>query len=150
MAALVTYVDTAKQHEQSSTPVEPPASNRTVELNWEGQEKICSSLPMEEAEFKEIVVDFVAELHGRLEGMQGLLANEDYTSLAVEAHWLKGAGGTCGFDCFFEPARRLELAARAPAATGSGFAIAGDTPVRPADRIAPTIGTDGKIITNCT
>jgi HPt (histidine-containing phosphotransfer) domain-containing protein len=32
--------------------------------------------------------------------------------LAVLAHWLKGAGGTAGFDQFTEPARQLERLAK--------------------------------------
>jgi HPt (histidine-containing phosphotransfer) domain-containing protein len=35
-------------------------------------------------------------------------AQQDYTSLADHAHWLKGAGGTVGFHVFTEPAARLE------------------------------------------
>ena len=44
--------------------------------------------------------------------MQAACDGSDWTQLAELAHWLKGAGGTVGFDCFTEPARRLEQAAR--------------------------------------
>jgi len=37
----------------------------------------------------------------------------DHAGLAALAHWLKGAGGSMGFDALFEPARELEAAARA-------------------------------------
>jgi HPt (histidine-containing phosphotransfer) domain-containing protein len=32
----------------------------------------------------------------------------DHEALAQLAHWLKGAGGTVGFDAFNDPAARLE------------------------------------------
>ena len=44
--------------------------------------------------------------------MEEALANEDSAKLADLAHWLKGAGGTVGFDAFTEPAIGLEQLAR--------------------------------------
>ena len=38
---------------------------------------------------------------------------KDFTSLAKLGHWLKGAGGTVGFNQFVEPSCELELAAKA-------------------------------------
>jgi HPt (histidine-containing phosphotransfer) domain-containing protein len=40
------------------------------------------------------------------------LASDDLAELAQLAHWLKGAGGTVGYDAFFEPAVALEERAR--------------------------------------
>jgi HPt (histidine-containing phosphotransfer) domain-containing protein len=37
----------------------------------------------------------------------------DYPTLAGLAHWLKGSGGTAGFDAFTAPARTLEQLAKA-------------------------------------
>jgi hypothetical protein len=39
------------------------------------------------------------------------LSAGDFPALSALAHWLKGAGGTVGYDAFFEPARDLEHAA---------------------------------------
>ena len=36
-------------------------------------------------------------------------ATGDLAELARLAHWLKGSGGTAGFDAFTAPARELEL-----------------------------------------
>jgi HPt (histidine-containing phosphotransfer) domain-containing protein len=36
----------------------------------------------------------------------------DFDELAELAHWLKGAGGTVGFNCFTQPARQLEQLAQ--------------------------------------
>jgi hypothetical protein len=40
--------------------------------------------------------------------MEAKRAARSYTELAGLAHWLKGTGGTLGFDCFREPAQQLE------------------------------------------
>ena len=36
----------------------------------------------------------------------------DYAALAQLGHWLKGAGGTVGYDAFSDPAARLEQFAK--------------------------------------
>ncbi|MDR4488213.1 MAG: Hpt domain-containing protein [Nitrospirales bacterium] len=45
--------------------------------------------------------------------MDAAYSSRDFDALAKLAHWLKGAGGTVGFDEFFEPARELEFAIQA-------------------------------------
>ncbi|MDB5999321.1 MAG: luxQ 5 [Rhizobacter sp.] len=45
--------------------------------------------------------------------MQTALAQGDQAEMARLAHWLKGAGGTVGFDDFFEPSLDLEQQALA-------------------------------------
>jgi len=54
---------------------------------------------------------FVDQLPQKLRDMQASLAAGQLAELAQHAHWLKGAGGTVGFDAFFEPARDLETQA---------------------------------------
>ncbi len=73
---------------------------------------IYSSLPLDNREMREIVEAFVAELNERLQEVQAAFARGDFDQLAQLAHWLKGAGGTVGFGCFTEPARRLERLAK--------------------------------------
>jgi len=55
---------------------------------------------------------FVSRLENRLEAMEASLAERDFEALAGHAHWLKGAGGTVGFDVFTGPAEVLEQLAR--------------------------------------
>ena len=74
---------------------------------------IQSTLPMDDPEFCQIVVDFVQRLDSRLDGIENALASADYEHVRSEAHWLKGAGGTVGFPAFTAPAAALEQAARA-------------------------------------
>jgi len=45
--------------------------------------------------------------------MEVALEKQDMTELADIAHWLKGAGGTVGYDDFTKPAAVLESCARA-------------------------------------
>ncbi len=73
---------------------------------------VFSTLPLEDAEFREIVQEFVDVLQPRIASMQQALEKRDLTELARLAHWLKGAGGTAGFAVLTEPARRLEACVR--------------------------------------
>jgi CheY-like chemotaxis protein/anti-sigma regulatory factor (Ser/Thr protein kinase) len=56
---------------------------------------------------------FCQTLPVKLEAMRRALDAQRMDELAELAHWLKGAGGTVGYDEFFEPARRFEADARA-------------------------------------
>ncbi len=56
---------------------------------------------------------FALQLPAKLQAMAQALAQQDLAELAQLAHWLKGAGGTVGFDAFFEPAREFERHAKA-------------------------------------
>jgi PAS domain S-box-containing protein len=58
---------------------------------------------------------FTARLAEQLDAMDRALSARDFKELAGLAHWLKGAGGTVGYDAFTEPATELELHARAGA-----------------------------------
>ena len=60
-----------------------------------------------------VVHTFCRTLPDKLVAMQGALDDGRLADLADLAHWLKGAGGTVGFDVFFEPAREFERLARA-------------------------------------
>jgi HPt (histidine-containing phosphotransfer) domain-containing protein len=60
-----------------------------------------------------VVRTFGRTLPGKLAAMRVALDSGRLDDLADLAHWLKGAGGTVGFDVFFEPAREFERLARA-------------------------------------
>ena len=60
-----------------------------------------------------VVASFCAQFPGKLGEMEAALAAGEHAALAALAHWLKGAGGSVGFDALFEPARELEAAAKA-------------------------------------
>lgn len=55
---------------------------------------------------------FCQTLPTKLEAMRTALRAGRLDELAELAHWLKGAGGTVGYDALFEPARDFERHAR--------------------------------------
>ena len=59
------------------------------------------------------ILSFVEKLDDKIEQMEVALEKQDMTELADIAHWLKGAGGTVGYDDFTKPAAVLESCARA-------------------------------------
>ncbi|CAN5214353.1 ATP-binding protein [soil metagenome] len=58
-----------------------------------------------------IIARFVDQLPQKLVQMDAATGIADMAELAALAHWLKGAGGSMGYDDLFEPARLLEEAA---------------------------------------
>lgn len=72
---------------------------------------IYSSLAMGNAKFGVIVTRFLDKLGDELEQMKTMQSQGDWAELKNKAHWLKGSGGTVGFDCLYEPAKALEEAA---------------------------------------
>jgi signal transduction histidine kinase/DNA-binding NarL/FixJ family response regulator len=72
---------------------------------------IRSTFQDKEGQFAELAKRFTSRLGGQLDKMAKAWCVNDYQTLAALAHWLKGAGGTVGFDVLTVPARRLENAA---------------------------------------
>ncbi len=62
--------------------------------------------------FERLIQQFKQRLDAQLLEMQRAIDFLDFEELANLAHWLKGAGGTVGFDVFTEPAAELEQAAK--------------------------------------
>ena len=62
--------------------------------------------------FHKVIVQFIEKLKEELIRAQAAWENKDLKELALIAHWLKGAGGTVGFDDFTDPAARLEKYAK--------------------------------------
>jgi PAS domain S-box-containing protein len=59
---------------------------------------------------RKVVQKFIEQFPVRLAAMDAALASGDLAALALLAHWLKGAGGSVGFDAYLEPARDMEEA----------------------------------------
>jgi CheY-like chemotaxis protein/HPt (histidine-containing phosphotransfer) domain-containing protein len=55
---------------------------------------------------------FAGRLRQQLDALEAAARTEDFAQVADLAHWLKGAGGTVGYDAFTEPAARLEQSAK--------------------------------------
>ncbi|MFN0136532.1 MAG: ATP-binding protein [Phycisphaerae bacterium] len=83
----------------------PPAAN--------SGRKIRSALPTDDADFREIVVEFAGRLKSKLDELSAACTAHDAAAVERLAHWLRGAGGTAGFAEFTAPAAALEAAAKA-------------------------------------
>jgi HPt (histidine-containing phosphotransfer) domain-containing protein len=66
---------------------------------------------------------FTGRLDEQLIAMDGARNAGDFKELANLAHWLKGAGGTVGYDDFTAPARNLETFAKAGDGPGADAAL---------------------------
>jgi PAS domain S-box-containing protein len=67
---------------------------------------------------------FAGRLGEQLDAMDRAHAAGNFVELTALAHWLKGAGGTVGYDDFTAPARNLETLAKAGDAQGTRAALA--------------------------
>ncbi len=69
---------------------------------------IVSKLPSNNERFRNLIARFIVRLNEQLETVERLCIQGKHQEIAVFAHWLKGSGGTVGFDEFTAPASRLE------------------------------------------
>ena len=79
----------------------------------DAKQPMVSSLPTEDEMFREVAIEFVPQLESKLRSMDEAMQTQNYSEIATLAHWLRGAGGTCGFDGFTDPSTVLEQAAKA-------------------------------------
>ena len=122
-------------------PVEPAVLIRTVAENLgdavtnntaeevirseDHSDAITSSLPLDDPEFCEIVIEFVTRMHERVEALREACRKQDFAEVATLAHWLAGSGGTAGFDALTGPAKQLEHLAQASETDAMEAALAG-------------------------
>jgi signal transduction histidine kinase/CheY-like chemotaxis protein len=99
---------------KSSDTAQPggPMAQEAPVASYSLHEPIRSTLPTDDVEFCEIIIEFAARLHEKLSDIRCASSRGDYGELARLAHWLKGSGGTAGFAAFTAPAKALEQAAR--------------------------------------
>jgi CheY-like chemotaxis protein/HPt (histidine-containing phosphotransfer) domain-containing protein len=73
---------------------------------------LVSTLPADDPDFREIVSEFASCLEDKLPEARTAWTAGNLAAVAEFAHWLKGTGGTVGFDAFTAPAGELERMAR--------------------------------------
>jgi signal transduction histidine kinase/DNA-binding response OmpR family regulator len=78
----------------------------------DSSDEICSTLPVDDREFCEIIGEFIDRARQQAERLHEAVDAENWNEVADIAHWLKGSGGTAGFEGFTAPAGRLERLAR--------------------------------------
>jgi len=84
-------------------PAEPAAAIAAVQPGEPIESRLANH-----PRLQHVVRSFALQLPSKLQAMDDALARGDLAELAQLAHWLKGAGGTVGYDVFFEPARDFE------------------------------------------
>jgi len=87
-------------------------ANQPATASQPTAEKFHSTLPTDDPQIREVVAEFIDSIGQRLDAMGTALASEDFDELARLAHALKGSGGTAGFNCFTDPAARIEKLAK--------------------------------------
>ena len=85
---------------------------------------ILSTLPTGDPRFRAIVEEFIEQLGERIAALEGAWEGRDFEALRSGAHYLKGAGGSVGFNEFTEPSAHLEQLAKAQGEAGVDAAIA--------------------------
>jgi len=85
---------------------------------------IASRLPTADPRFRSIVEEFTDQLDERVAAVEHAWSTRDFEALRIGAHYLKGAGGSVGFDVFTEPSAHLEQLAKAQQQEGVEDAIA--------------------------
>ena len=104
----------------SSAPVDAPSSDHTAGTAVKPLISRFTELP----EFQPIIHLFIETLDENLSKMEQAYAQGDWEQLASLSHWLKGSGGTVGFDAFTKPAAELEKFAKAQQADQAGEKLA--------------------------
>ena len=93
-----------------------PSARSTAGLTESAQDDdspIVSRLASGGPRIRATIAKFAGRLDEKLDEMDAAWQARDFGELASLAHWLKGSGGTVGFDAFTEPAKHLEGLAKA-------------------------------------
>ncbi len=86
--------------------------DESPKLTNQSESPIVSKLPASNKKFQELISRFITRLRNQLDALSAAADKGDYQEVAALAHWLKGSGGTVGFDDFTEPGKKLELLAK--------------------------------------
>jgi DNA-binding response OmpR family regulator len=71
-----------------------------------------------------VVRKFALQMPERMQAIEQAWSARDFENLAALAHWLKGSGGTTGYDAFTAPAKTLEQLAKAQSEQQTGEVVA--------------------------
>ena len=94
------------------TTAAPAAAAESANDQGENEELYYSRLAGSE-KLAPVVEKFITRVREQYTQMEIASNDKDFTELAGLAHWLKGSGGTVGFDQLSQPAKQLEDNAKA-------------------------------------
>ncbi|WP_417227847.1 response regulator [Amphritea sp.] len=90
-----------------------PKDSSVANARWPVPDQVTSELAANSDKFRAIVEKFVDKLGFKIQAMEDAVEAADFDALQQDAHWLKGAGGSVGFDIFTDISSALEKAAGA-------------------------------------
>jgi CheY-like chemotaxis protein/HPt (histidine-containing phosphotransfer) domain-containing protein len=103
----------SSQHDEPAPGMETQTTSaHRVDRTENCDEPLVSRLPLDKPQFRQIVERFVVRLDDQLMSMEKARQARDYSELASLAHWLKGTGGSVGFEEFNKPSAQLEESAK--------------------------------------
>lgn len=114
MAYVAKYLGGTISHEKAplSLDIQEAKSHITPLLPSSNDPPIVSSLSGKNEKFDSLIQRFILRLAEQLAAFDEATERQDMAEIADLAHWLKGAGGTVGFDEFTKPAAQLEIFAK--------------------------------------
>lgn len=96
----------------ASAVATPAPTQSPLEKTSPNRQLIVSSLPLDDVEFREIVVEFIDRLGLQIVELQQSAVTNDLETVERIAHMIKGTGGSAGFPVFTVPAAELMKLAR--------------------------------------
>jgi HPt (histidine-containing phosphotransfer) domain-containing protein len=127
-----------KEKVSASPPKDAVAEARPAENTVEPMVSRYADLP----ELQSVIRLFIDTLDENLPKMEQAYSQGDWEQLIALAHWLKGAGGTVGFDAFTKPAAALEKHAREQQTDQAGEMLAQVRRLKQAAQPPDTDGSD--------
>jgi CheY-like chemotaxis protein/HPt (histidine-containing phosphotransfer) domain-containing protein len=112
VARAITSPEATAANSFTSNPSSTGSGSNSLASGRAATPDIASTLPTDDKELAEIVVEYIDALSVKLKEMEQAWDNGRLEDLAELAHWLKGSGGTAGFGVFNRPAAHLENLAR--------------------------------------
>ncbi|WP_333856445.1 ATP-binding protein [Denitromonas sp.] len=110
-ALLATVAHIVGGHREGASPAAATAQN-VASQSVPDRSPIPSRLATK-TRMHPVISKFVLRMREQMRAIEAAQTAHDFSTLIELAHWLKGAGGTVGFDAFTEPAAELETAAQA-------------------------------------
>ena len=103
----------AEALDRSNENLKSTAKPQNENSNLDSEEDfIVSELPMDDQDFIDIATMFTSHLNMKIGKMYDALGQGDFEQLFEIGHWLKGSGGSAGFDAFSVPGKELETLAK--------------------------------------
>lgn len=114
MATVADYLGGTISHEKPASSEETEKAKSTISplAPRSNDTPIVSTLSGKNEKFDTLIRRFILRLAEKLTAFDEAIEQEDMAEIANLAHWLKGAGGTVGFNEFTKPAAQLEIFAK--------------------------------------